>query len=514
MSFYTDNLFGRDSDSCEVRERRADISVKKEDETYETPAGLLEQLGYFESFMKNLDNEFFGFDMILHNEQSSSGNTNEIMGTGLDERLKMEHSAFENDGFIFSECEKPKRIQDLMEQSDSGLGNASKENRVDIDRSMVASRLKTQSNLDRRNIFSSQYKDTDHSILKQDQKQCHGEQENFRTFRPSQKGECDIKESSMSTMQPILSEAVQELVIKLPDFSSISTATIVSTLPQVKVPPGAYRSMIDVGFTREQIDAVAAIMAYHQTKGAEIYGSTLTSIATAASENYFSTNRENSRIQFIESSPTFQHANKNNRVQPGHLKSLFSDQTNHSSLSFELDCLTQTDSYGQLSPNSVADLNSYNVCNKQVIEKSLNMQGEMEGTLDVQTADGNPQKYNQQNTYISVNPDSRIEESDGFSDKPAKNNKSMKGKFIGFQTHNTRNKLSNKSVCNRNQKERLVNPIQELSELANTLKQKIQNLEMENRLLKNMVANKGENESREKFECIRQRLLSKIRNDN
>ena len=57
---------------------------------------------------------------------------------------------------------------------------------------------------------------------------------------------------------PILSN------IQMPDYSNIPTSTLISLLPRVKVPPGAYHSLIRAGFQPDQIDAISAIIAYNE----------------------------------------------------------------------------------------------------------------------------------------------------------------------------------------------------------------------------------------------------------
>lgn len=52
--------------------------------------------------------------------------------------------------------------------------------------------------------------------------------------------------------------------IQMPDYSNIQTSTLVSLLPRINVPRGAYQSLYNVGFKPDQIDAIAAIIAYYE----------------------------------------------------------------------------------------------------------------------------------------------------------------------------------------------------------------------------------------------------------
>nr|API64826.1 Met4p [Saccharomyces cariocanus] len=54
--------------------------------------------------------------------------------------------------------------------------------------------------------------------------------------------------------------------ITVPDYSIIPTSVLVTLLPRVNVPKGAYDSLTTAGFDNDQIDAIAAIMAYHHQK--------------------------------------------------------------------------------------------------------------------------------------------------------------------------------------------------------------------------------------------------------
>lgn len=61
--------------------------------------------------------------------------------------------------------------------------------------------------------------------------------------------------------------------ITVPDYSIIPTSVLVTLLPRVNVPKGAYTSLVAAGFDNDQIDAIAAIMAYHHQKKSRENGS-------------------------------------------------------------------------------------------------------------------------------------------------------------------------------------------------------------------------------------------------
>ncbi|AMD19694.1 HCL457Cp [Eremothecium sinecaudum] len=510
MSFYTDGLLGADNGrGSEAHARQGSSNSEVRDDANVTPMILLEQLAYVDNFMTDLDNDFLNLDVLLDSKGDTVSN-----GLSLDERLAAELSAFADDSFIFPDEDKPDANDfdvkgGSMSHDDVGKPDA----REPMAAPVRPSQLLTER---RNNLFSSQYDYTRQRISKrgrQEQSQSspvddHGSFNNLEVPNRPANGVYDSLGLSELLKNPNVVPSVPSYPataatvgsssqypqrkpnINLPDYSTIPTSTIVALLPKAVVPPGAYNSLLHVGFSKDQIDAVAAIMAYHQTKGPEAYNSTLSAVVASANNTL---NSSSESLQYDQGAGSYE-AMSYRSVPQAHAKDSSSEQ-------FFSEYLTQDN--GQSHKNSALYSGSSSDQNEKLKlrkEEESSKPPALSSSEESIKSDSRTQSTNKLTT-AGTEQDSLLE------------NASCAGSLFKATMDDKASKMG-KSHSRRKKKElELENSVKELGELATTLKQKIQTLEMENRLLKNIVAEKGENEGKVKGEEVRRQILSKIRDE-
>jgi hypothetical protein len=165
-----------------------------------TPAALLEQLVYVDTFMPDIDDP-----------------------SQLDERLTAELSAFADDSFIFPDEEKPKKPED--ERDDTSNHQAA-------------------------NLLFNQLSNNNFGASLSNGLSMHSFNSGLSSMLPLNSLSNNNNNSSPSStlLQP----------------SNNTPSDLLSTLPKVHVPPGAQSSLIAAGLSQTQIDALAALIAQHQ----------------------------------------------------------------------------------------------------------------------------------------------------------------------------------------------------------------------------------------------------------
>lgn len=175
-----------------------------------TPAALLEQLVYVDTFMPDIDDP-----------------------SQLDERLTAELSAFADDSFIFPDEDKPKTEND-------------RDNRQALDHHT--------SNL-MFNLSHNSYGSNGNN------------NQNSNVHNSASGLGLNAFAGGINSMLPLSSLSNAASPTNLAHQSAIPNNTssdLLSTLPKVHVPPGAQSSLIAAGLSQTQIDALAALIAQHQ----------------------------------------------------------------------------------------------------------------------------------------------------------------------------------------------------------------------------------------------------------
>ncbi|CCF57845.1 hypothetical protein KAFR_0D01980 [Kazachstania africana CBS 2517] len=482
-----------------------------------TPNILLEQLAYVDNFIPSLDQDFVNLDSWVLNESTSSS-ANNLNNFGLDEQLAVELSAFADDSFIFPDEDKAQNHDDGNDNDaaddDSDHNNHNNvSNGKDIRNNDASNKDEFNDNnginngedeknkrkshflTQRRNTFlTSQY---DHS---KSRFSCKNRKENVNnnnnnlnnnegfmnnigtiTEEPSNSGispsqdhgsftnfevetsniDEQIRRGSLNSNayhQPSIFSPLTNLVatssslstvphapsaiaresstsvstIEMPDYSNIPTSTLTSLLPRIKVPQGAYSVLLNHGLQNDQIDAIAAVIAYYEQE---------------KSKNPHNFGRQR----------------------------VIKDEGNNLSVLLKL-----------LFGESVEDQNKIRTKEDESLIESWKQE-----TKDFEN---NFMKNRANNEVTPMASQSPIET------EPIQ---TKKVDTIPIKPHQ-RKKVKEKE---------LEKSIQELNELSVNLQQKIHTLEMENKLLKNLVMSSGEINGAEAAEHIKQNLLKKATDD-
>ncbi len=190
-----------------------------------TPAALLEQLVYVDTFMPEIDDP-----------------------SQLDERLTAELSAFADESFIFPDEEKPSKPSDSDATKSTGTNGAdNNKNRSPNDEEIL------------RKFNEMNQSFANNQII-------HPQQPKFNTLQQTNSLQSGISNilSPLSTQHqssnhnPITMNPIHT------NNSNSSGNDVLLNLPKVPVPPGAQSSLIAAGLSQTQIDALAALVAQHQ----------------------------------------------------------------------------------------------------------------------------------------------------------------------------------------------------------------------------------------------------------
>ncbi|CAM9015466.1 unnamed protein product [Wickerhamomyces anomalus] len=191
-----------------------------------TPAALLEQLVYVDTFMPEIDDP-----------------------SQLDERLTAELSAFADESFIFPDEEKPSKPSDSDATKSTGSNGADNNNKT---RSPNDEEI-----LKRFNEMNQSF--ANNQII-------HPQQPKFNTLQQTNSLQSGISNilSPLSTQHqssnhnPITMNPIHT------NNNNSNGNDVLLNLPKVPVPPGAQSSLIAAGLSQTQIDALAALVAQHQ----------------------------------------------------------------------------------------------------------------------------------------------------------------------------------------------------------------------------------------------------------
>ncbi|SMN18592.1 similar to Saccharomyces cerevisiae YNL103W MET4 Leucine-zipper transcriptional activator [Maudiozyma saulgeensis] len=332
-----------------------------------------------------------------------------------------------------------------------------------------------------------------------------------------QKTQAVSKNNNNATYDP------HEPQIHMPDYSQIPTSTLVALLPRVKVPEGAHTSLLKAGFAEDQIVAISAIIAYNEQHKQQIkYSSKSNSNGSSNDERSSSdkgahflldllsdkkpTKRTTSQQQVNHETPRSQPSpvNINTNTNDNRQKSNVSEPAPVLHASPEVLNIRQnvhqqkkhhytSDDNGFTSSNHVARVSKPVSRKQSVIPKPVNTLA----SLKAKTPSTSPV-----NSTVMLRKESRpsVTNLSSTIDPPTNANVQPKAEPTSHSTYAQKKKLKGKE---------LENSINELNDLALKLQQKIHTLEMENKLLKDLVVNSGEQEGIEQAESIKQNLLKR-----
>lgn len=493
-----------------------------------TPSILLEQLAYVDNFMPSLEQDFANLDSWVmgdHDFGTVSAESGTLNGQtlpqhhtmGVDERLALELNAFADDSFIFPDEDKSQM---------GGHGNRDGEPGEEKDEADSNNNTNSHFLTQRRNTFlTSQY---DHSksrfssrkrrkVNNQDDEatvsnrsssnsssnspnQDHGGFSNFdiisnsgnnnvvvgnSLYTPSISSPlANLKASQIlaNSTSPTLSSSSNGAIstsnnnsnvhpqIQMPDYSTIPTATLVALLPKVVVPPGAYTSLLNQGLDPDQISAIAVIIAHHEQEKIKSNRNGGSNVLDSSSNPHVASRSASFLLDVLSRGPSH----------------------NISKIPNSRSADSNGDADGRR--QSLTDREPVFLKN-EIIASPKNDVTEMEKSAETPVE------------QEAVAPKVASEAKQSVSSEVTK---PLVKKLNG--SNPSTNIQTQKSHQKRKLKENeLESSVHELSELAITLQQKIHTLEMENRLLKNLVTSSGELEGIEKAENIRKELLSKAR---
>ncbi|ONH68783.1 Transcription factor zip1 [Cyberlindnera fabianii] len=376
-----------------------------------TPAALLEQLVYVDTFMPEIDDPSY-----------------------LDDRLSAELAAFVGDSFVFPDEEKPQLPKD---EDDKEKDHIPSSNRNDNSHNNTANAFNSHSQNHNHNLSallnnnnSSSNNNTNNNAYSfashSGSGSSNNNSSNGNTFSSHDllMGSGSLG-TSLNLNQDSLSNPLLQTHQQLPATGAPND--ILSSLPKVPVPPGAKSSLIAAGLSTTQIDALAALIAQHEQTKSQ---STVASLATS----------------FANPPPALNGINLSNSL---------------GSSSSELNSLTQT----------------------------------ILGNAKAATALKNSGNSSDNSRHNSVGdlgqlPDLKVEPTGDPEIDKRKRNTAASARF---------------RIKKKLKEQQLERSVRELTELTMTLEKKIQTLEMENRLLRNLVVEKGEQRNNNELEMLKQR---------
>ncbi|GMM53890.1 Met4 protein [Maudiozyma humilis] len=511
-----------------------------------TPDILLEQLAYVDNFIPSLDQDFGNIDSWVLGEGQQQGNnaTNTTTAStgmssaaafGLDEQLAVELSAFADEVFIFPDEDKPAQDNNENEEDNGDNDDGATE-------STAALKRRHELLSQRRNRFlTSQY---DHSRARfaagrahrQPPGQAdagvepgagtadaaafsneffddagatgnrgagtspdHGGFTNFvvdgqGSGSGSGSGSAALAASALRQHAPSVSSPLARqqgapannasTQIHMPDYSQIPTATLVALLPRVIVPQGARDSLVRAGFSQEQIDAISAIIAYNE-------------------QNKQQPQRKGSGAA-DESGPDGDNGRSNSDKGAHFLLDLLSTKGNGNGTGTTP---RATPLAADMSPaqQGLAGFLQMDSPVKQEPESALDLSARHTSAPVTAKHSEKPSPVNRNSTASLPPPPPAHTQK-----QPPLKKQKVEKPAPATQVKPTAEPPSQSYSQKKKQKDKeLENSINELSSLAMTLQQKIHTLEMENKLLKDLVVSSGEMDGIEQAELIKKNLLKK-----
>lgn len=298
--------------------------------------------------------------------------------------------------------------------------------------------------------------------------------------------------------------------IHVPDYSTIPTSTLVALLPRVSVPPGAHRTLVNGGFSQEQIDAVAAIIAHHEQEKLKRHNKE--NVSNESRSNSVNDQDASRSADFLlsilarDSRPQQEQRQQQQEEQQGFVESLL-----------QLDPRTYDQGEG-LVRSASQDESLGRVKREGSLTGIEFEEGEDEDEAEQEEEEEENETENA-NDATSSKPLKRSRSTeDVFSSSPNVKRRNVPNGVISppltAATNSTPAQVQKTHQRRKIKEKELENSVTELSELAISLQQKIHTLEMENKLLKNLVRSSGELEGIEKAENIRRQIMDKINGSN
>ena len=318
--------------------------------------------------------------------------------------------------------------------------------------------------------------------------------------------------------------------IQVPDYSKISTESLVALLPRVTIPQSVNDLLIKSGLTNDQIISLSAIMAYHQQK------QHLNNNSSSSIKDYDRAKLLNQLNQLHDANPIkscsivlFQLVDN---IESQNNKSVTKPQDVHNH--------SNKDEILSLIEASNREVNELKAKLDKKIIKTQKLKQEMnnlmERTVVDQHINSNSLPNNHNHIHIQEfkpifnnHSHNRTNQTDiPATSKPLNNKRKRSALQSGIDRNNNNNtnikqietSINHNSISqidsNKKQKKEkeLETTIQQLGNLANSLQNRIQSLESENELLKEfLISFTGEIGGAEKMESIKQKLLKKIQKD-
>ncbi|CUS20493.1 LAQU0S01e07844g1_1 [Lachancea quebecensis] len=324
--------------------------------------------------------------------------------------------------------------------------------------------------------------------------------------------------------------------IHMPDYSSIPTRTLLALLPKVKVPSGAWDSLRAVGFDQDQIDAIAAIIAHHQ-----MHKNSNPSISNSASQvvsqgvpPVTDENAASFLLQFLShdnNQPQRQRQRQPQHPQPQHQQQQQQQQEHqqqqeqqeqkqhhHQPLPHDEDI---SNSRQTSMRNAETNATPRSIEHEKAADSFFNTFFNADSVRpDVQpsASESRPRlNSNSSRSDRSVPSDKEVLKSNYEKATSRKPSVDRRGMDFTSSLHSADEKRSGgpkpQHPKRKMKEQEMEGSIQELSELALGLQHRIHTLEMENRLLKNLVMERGELKGVEQAESVRRELMKKIKDD-
>ncbi|EJS42032.1 met4p [Saccharomyces arboricola H-6] len=329
--------------------------------------------------------------------------------------------------------------------------------------------------------------------------------------------------------------------ITIPDYSIIPTSVLVTLLPRVNVPKGAYNSLAAAGFDNDQIDAIAAIMAYHHQKKSRENNNNTSNGTTSVSQEapilkninellnvLIPSSSTDTAVPFSSSTSSSSFNEHDVVAEASFLSSILELGVNHSkSNNIHNERQSPRNDNNSLLKENSNNNNNKNNSNGATSNSNTNLNNEIakirsEPTLNVAPATHKEKVLKRSHSGDSKDKKLPIEckyseddedDEDDDADLPSHKRK----QFIKKELKDDDDDLliqSKKSHQRKKVKEKeLESSIHELTEIAASLQKRIHTLETENKLLKNLVLSSGETEGIKKAESLKKQILEKVQKE-
>ncbi|CAI4036004.1 hypothetical protein SMKI_14G2170 [Saccharomyces mikatae IFO 1815] len=331
--------------------------------------------------------------------------------------------------------------------------------------------------------------------------------------------------------------------ITVPDYSVIPTSVLVTLLPRVDVPKGAFNSLTTAGFDNDQIDAIAAIMAYHHQKKIRNNNNINNNVNTSTSQETPILKNINELLNVLIPSssasadiaaPTTLSTSPSSSSEHGvvaeasFLSSILELGVNHS----KSDNIHNERQPSRNNNKSSREENGGNVNdnvndNNVVIKLSNRTHSNeitkirSESTLDIGSSTYNENSLKRSHSSDLKDKEIPVErkysdnEDIDYDDTDLHNyeKKQLIKKELGDDNEDLLIQSKKSHQKKKIKEKELESSIHELTEIAASLQKRIHTLETENKLLKNLVLSSGETEGIKKAESLKKQILEKVQKE-